>query len=218
MVIPEQRVIIPPISEIILPPSEILISAAEIQKRVAELGQEMSRDLAGRNPLFLCTLKGAYAFFADLTRSLDQKVIGFFDLEFLRVSSYKEQTSTQQLTLMPVFDPEIIKGRNVVIIDDLVDTGFTQVALSKVVMGDWQAASVETAVLLFKKTDRNNSGYRPRYVGFDISDVWIFGGGPDDGEKTPSDISRTHPDIRFYLQFDGSDVVVAWYKIPDPVL
>ncbi|NMC36522.1 hypoxanthine phosphoribosyltransferase [Candidatus Beckwithbacteria bacterium] len=199
MATPEQQAdTIPSLSEIIPPHSEILISSEQIRRRVEELGKQISHDYAGKNPIFLCTLKGGFIFFADLVRNLDLQILGKFEIGFLRASSYVGQTSTQELKLIPTFDLTILKDRDIIIAEDLIDSGFSAETLIKMAREDWQTQSVEMIVLLFKLTGRNANGLRPRYIGYEIPDFWVFGVGPDDGGLTPGDTSRCFPDIRYY--------------------
>lgn len=101
-----------------------LITADEIGKRVAEIGAQLSRDLEGKNPLFLAILNGSYVFAADLLRAITTPC----EISFIRVSSYSGMQSTGTLTEV-IGLKENIEGRTVVIVEDIIDSGFTMEGL-----------------------------------------------------------------------------------------
>jgi hypoxanthine phosphoribosyltransferase len=173
---------------------ELLIPAGEIALEVARIAGEIERDLPPEGtppPLFLCVLKGALLFCADLLRQMSRPVT----LDFVGITSYGDRmTSGPSLTFTTHPGTEI-RGRNVIVVEDIVDSGRTVAALRRYLV-DGGAASVRIASLLYKPTDRNQ-GTHPEYVGFDIEDRFVIGYGLDFGEE-----GRELPDI--YVLCDGS--------------
>lgn len=150
--------------------------AAEV-KRVAS---EIRRDLEGRRPLFICVLTGAFMFAADLIRE-----VGITDssVAFVRYSSYEgTQTTGEVKQLMGL--KEDIEGRDVVIIEDIVDTGLTACKMMED-LGARKPASLRFATLLHKK-ESSRTGFVPDYVAFTIPSDFIIGYGLDlDGSAQP---------------------------------
>ena len=106
---------------------EILITKEQIQKRVKELGETLSKDYAGKNPLLLCILKGSTPFFTDLARAMNIHLT----FDFMAVSSYGASTcSSGEVKLIKDLDTSI-QDRHVIIVEDIVDTGFTLKYLTK---------------------------------------------------------------------------------------
>ena len=157
------------------------ISAEEIAKAVNVIGRELDQDLGDtqtETPLLLvCVLKGATLFFADLVRSLKRPVY----MEFVRASSYGEgMVSSGSLTFTALSGTEI-EGRNVILVEDIIDTGKTVSALRRYFI-DKKAASVKVAALLYKP-DMDNGSKKPEYVGFEIPNHFVIGYGLDYAEE-----------------------------------
>ncbi len=151
---------------------EILISREEIEKRVKELAEEISRDFAGEDPLMLGILNGAFVFMADLIREMSVPV----EVEFIRVKSYSGTDSTGRIdVIMDV--SENVSGKNVVIVEDIVDTGLTMDFLVRRVV-EKGAKSVKICALL-DKPSRRVVDVKPDYVGFTIPDYFVVGYGLD---------------------------------------
>lgn len=152
------------------------ISEINLQARIADLGRELNRDYAGRSPLLVSVLNGAVLFTADLMRHLD------FDpeLQFVRLSSYHGGTHSTG-TIIPLLDLQgDISGRDVLIIEDIVDTGNT-LAWLRNYLEDRGAASVKMATLLFKH-EVFKVGTAPEYCCFRIPNAFVVGYGLDYGE------------------------------------
>lgn len=96
----------------------ILISSSEISKRVGELGEQITEDYAGKNLLIIGILKGGFIFVADLIRSIELKT----EIDFIRVSSYKNEMNPGEVELVTDLGVPII-NRNVLLVEDLLDTG-----------------------------------------------------------------------------------------------
>ncbi len=156
---------------------EILLSEADIQRRVAELGESISQDYAGRNPLLVGVLKGVVFFMADLLRSIRIPV----EVDFMAVTSYSPETRKQGLVRL-VKDLEIpLAGRHVLFVEDVLDTGLTLNYL----LGNLKArqpASVEVCVL-FNKPAHRLLEIPVKYKGFDLPDLFVVGYGLDHHEK-----------------------------------
>jgi len=152
---------------------EILIPAERIQLRVAELGRQIAADYTGRPVTILGVLTGSLMFLADLVRCLDLPL----RLGFLQASSYRgAATVPGALHVQPEIMPDI-RGRHVLVVDDIFDTGQTLAHVVAHVRG-LEAASLRTAVLLRKEKPRTVS-ITPDYCGFEIPDVFVVGYGLD---------------------------------------
>jgi len=159
-----------------LSPSEILLSGEQIQKRVAELAVEIRRDFPG-DLHFVAVLKGAFMFLADLVRNIP----GALTLDFMAVSSYaKGTTSSGEVRLLKDLDTTL-DGRNVVIVEDIVDTGLTLTYLQDI-MRARSPKSLRTACLL-SKPSRRQVNVAVEYVGFSIEDKFVVGYGLDYAER-----------------------------------
>jgi hypoxanthine phosphoribosyltransferase len=159
-----------------LRPSEILLSGDQIQKRVAELASEIRRDFPDDLHL-VAVLKGAFIFLSDLVRHMS----GHVSLDFMAVSSYaKGTTSSGEVRLQKDLDTTL-DGKNVVIIEDIVDTGLTLNYLQDILRAR-NPRSLRTACLL-SKPSRRRTDVKVEYIGFTIEDRFVVGYGLDYGER-----------------------------------
>lgn len=149
------------------------LKADEIQAQVRRVAEELRRDLEGKSPVFLCVLNGAFIFAADLYRE-----IGINDsvITFMRYKSY-EGTSTSGNVKQIVGLYEDIKGKDVVIIEDIVDTGLTAAKMIEDIK-QREPASVKFVTLLHKPESSRN-GFVPDYACFSIPPKFIIGYGLD---------------------------------------
>lgn len=163
---------------------EPFIKREEIQKEIQRLAVEIERDCQTDNPIFLCVLNGAYVFAADLYRAIN---IPKSEITFIRFKSYEGTASTGAVKqIMGLVDD--LSDREVIIIEDIVDTGVTAVQLRKK-LADYKPKCVKMVTLLFKP-DSLKQGTKPEYVGFSIPSRFILGYGLDiDG------MARNLPDI-----------------------
>jgi hypoxanthine phosphoribosyltransferase len=159
-----------------LRPTEILLSEEQIQKRVGELALEIRRDFPGDLHV-VAVLKGAFIFLSDLVR----RIPGPVSLDFMAVSSYaKGTTSSGEVRLLKDLDISL-DGRNVIIVEDIVDTGLTLTYLQDILRAR-NPKSLRTACLL-SKPSRRQVDVRVEYVGFTIEDRFVVGYGLDFAEQ-----------------------------------
>ena len=167
----------PVTSEFTNPDLEVLLSEQQIQSRIKELGAEITRDYAGRNPLLIGVLKGACFFLSDLLRAIDTRL----GIEFMAISSYGSSTRTSgEVRIMKDLDVPI-EGRDILVVEDIVDTGLT---LSYLLanLASRGAASVKLAALL-DKFERRQKEVKIDYLGFQIPDHFVVGYGLDFAER-----------------------------------
>jgi hypoxanthine phosphoribosyltransferase len=156
---------------------EILISEERLRARVAELAEEVSRDYADRDLLVIGVLKGAIFFIADLVRELTVPC----ELDFMALASYGASThSSGVVRILKDLDGPI-EGRNVLVVEDIIDSGLTLSYLMKN-LASRQPASLEICTLLTKPGHRRLD-LDTRYVGFDLPDTFVIGYGLDFDQK-----------------------------------
>ena len=160
-----------------------MISAQTIADRVAVIGQQITKDYAGKKPLLLSILNGAYMFAADLSRAIDTDL----ELTFVKLSSYKGTSTTGKVTTVLGLDTDL-KGRHIIIVEDIVDTGNTLHNFFKELDKE-EPASVEIAAC-FHKPEALEHPLSIKYLGFEIPNRFIVGYGLDyDG------LGRNLPDV-----------------------
>jgi hypoxanthine phosphoribosyltransferase len=156
---------------------EILVPAEDLRRRVRELGEEVSRDYAGKDLLLIGVLKGAVFFVSDLMRHLDIPV----EVDFMAVASYGSATKSSGVVRILKDLDAAIEGRDVLIVEDIVDSGLTLQYLLRNLAGR-NPASLEVCALLIKP-ERRKVELQTRYVGFEIPDRFAIGYGLDYGER-----------------------------------
>lgn len=167
---------------------ETLISEEEIAKRVRELSDQISHDYKGKKPVLVSILKGSIIFLGDLLRNLDPDLLA--EIDFMEVSSYG---SRQESSRQPKIGKDLstnIDGRHVIVVEDIVDTGYSFDSLLKILKAR-NPASLKTCVLL-SKPDRREKEVPIDYLGFEIPNVFVMGYGMDEDQKY-----RGLPDIDF---------------------
>ncbi len=151
---------------------ETLLSEQDIKTRVKEIAQKLAPQFEGKNALFLSVLNGSFIFCADLLREIPYPV----ELNFIKVSSYGNRTeSTGRITISE--HSLDIKDRDLVIIEDIIDSGNTLEQLTAY-FKNLGAKSITTVVLLDKK-ERRTANYEPEIIGFEIEDKFVVGYGLD---------------------------------------
>src|SRR5690349_7359963 len=156
---------------------ETLVSSEDLQRRVAELGDEISADYEGRDLFMVGVLKGAVLFLADLMRNIAVPC----EVDFMAVSSYGSQTdSSGVVRIMKDLDAPI-EGRDVLIVEDIIDSGLTLHYLMRNLKAR-NPASLEVCSLL-TKPDRLRVDLSPRYVGFEIPNRFAIGYGLDHAQR-----------------------------------
>jgi hypoxanthine phosphoribosyltransferase len=156
---------------------EILYSEEQIQAKVAELGEQISREYEGRNPLVICVLKGAFIFMADFVK----RVTIPLEVDFMAISSYGASTKSSGVVKI-IKDLDVsVEGRNIIIVEDIIDSGLTLSYLIDV-LERRNALSVKV-VALFDKPGRRTVDLEPDYRGFEIPDAFVVGYGLDYAEK-----------------------------------
>lgn len=155
---------------------KILIDANAIAARVKELGEEITRDYKGKEPVMICMLKGAVYFFSDLTKNIKLPLM----IDFARLSSYRNGTTSGQMELIYDITAKI-EGRDVILVEDIVDSGKT---LSYFIglLKRRNPASVKICAFIDKK-ERREVDIKADYVGFDIPCGFVIGYGLDYAEK-----------------------------------
>jgi hypoxanthine phosphoribosyltransferase len=154
-----------------------LISAERIATRVGELAVQISRDYAGRSVVLLSVLKGSFMFAADLARAIDLPI----RMEFLGVRSYGDDTKSSGVVQITQDLTRPVTGDDLVIVEDIIDTGLTISYLREQLRGR-NPASVKVAALLHKPA-RIQREVEIDYLGFTIDDVFVVGYGLDYAER-----------------------------------
>jgi hypoxanthine phosphoribosyltransferase len=156
---------------------KVLISAEEIQSKLAEMGEQITRDYAGRSVLLVGVLKGAFVVMADLARYVRLPL----EFDFMAVSSYGMATKTSGVVRILKDLDHDLEGLDVLLVEDIVDSGLTLKYLLKNLAAR-KPASLEVAALL-RKIGLQKVPLDLRYVGFDIPPEFVVGYGLDYGER-----------------------------------
>ena len=156
---------------------EILVQQDDLAHRIAQLGEEISQDYEGRSLLLIGVLKGAIFFVSDLMRHLR----GECEVDFMAVASYGSQTDSSGVVRILKDLDAPIEGRDVLIVEDIVDSGLTLSYLLRTLKAR-DPASLEVCALL-TKPERRKIDLPIRYVGFEIPDRFAIGYGLDHAER-----------------------------------
>ena len=159
--------------------AKVLLSEEQIQNRVREMGAQIARDYADKNPAIVCILKGAVMFYTDLLRATQIPL----SLDFMAVSSYGKRTKASGEVEIRKDLSTSIENRHVIIVEDIIDSGFTLTYLTKMLSARG-AASIAVCTLLDKPARRAPGiTLKSDYYGFIVPDEFVVGYGLDYDEK-----------------------------------
>lgn len=155
----------------------VLFTQEQLKARVAELGAQIDADYADKTPILISVLRGSYIFMADLSRAITRPCT----IDFMAVSSYgKSTTSSGQVKIVKDLS-ESIEGRDVIVVEDILDSGNTLSYLMKLLQAR-HPASIKLCTLLDKPSRRLQPIYA-NYVGFSVEDLFVVGYGLDYAEQ-----------------------------------
>lgn len=152
---------------------EVLISEEELAIRTKDLGRAITNDFDGEEIVVICILKGAFMFCSDLIKTIEAPI----KLEFMQLSSYGDGMKSSGSVKIDLDINESIKGKNILIVEDIVDSGLTMKTLLEL-LGARQPKAIKLASLLFKPS-RNKYDVPIDYLGFEIEDKFVIGYGLD---------------------------------------
>jgi len=156
---------------------DVIVSESDLQRRIAELGAAITADYAGRPPLLVGVLKGAFMFMSDLSRAIALPS----EVDFMAVSSYGSATRTSGVVrIVKDLDVDLV-DRHVLVVEDIVDSGLTLSYLQRYLLAR-QPASLEVCALLVKE-GQQRTALDLRYVGFTIPADFVIGYGLDVAER-----------------------------------
>lgn len=153
--------------------AKVLISEEELKTRIAEMGAQLSEEYEGKNVVLVCILRGAVHFFSDLARSMTCMT----EFDFMSISSYGNSSRTSGVVRLAKDMDTSITGRHVLIVEDIMDSGYTLKHLKKVLLAR-EPASLKICCLL-DKPSRRECDITPDYVGFTIPNEFVVGYGLD---------------------------------------
>jgi len=156
---------------------DILVPAEDLKRRVRELAEEVSRDYKGKDLILVGVLKGAVLFLSDLMRHLDIPC----EVDFMAVASYGSATKSSGVVRILKDLDAVIEDRDVLIVEDIVDSGLTLQYLLRNLAGR-NPRSLEVCALMIKP-ERQKVDLRTKYVGFEIPDRLVIGYGLDHAER-----------------------------------
>jgi len=155
--------------------TEILITEEELKQKTEALGEQITRDFQGKTPLMICILKGSTIFFTDLIRAIDLPV----KIDFMAISSYGASTVSGEVRMVKDLDCSI-ENRDVIIVEDIVDSGRTLAYLKRILCN--RGATSISIVTLLDKPSRRVVPLEVDYFGFEIPDAFVVGYGLDYNE------------------------------------
>ena len=155
---------------------EILISENEIQERAKQLGEKITKDSSSKKPLLVGLLRGSVPFLADLMKNID------LDIQFdtMDVSSYEGTESVGEIRILKDLDTPI-KGLDIILVEDIVDTGRTLQTVKNTLLH--RGAASVTICTLLNKSARRTVDIQADYIGFEVADEFVVGYGMDFNQK-----------------------------------
>ena len=154
----------------------VLIEEEKLQNRVKEIAKQITKDYKDKEITLICILKGSTFFTVDLSKSIDNAL----KIEFIQVSSYNDGTESSGNVVMKLDLKESIEGKDVIVVEDIIDTGRTLSYLMEYLRGK-NPASIKLCTLL-DKPERRVFDVKVDYVGFEIPDKFVVGYGLDFNE------------------------------------
>ena len=155
----------------------VLFTEEALRARVGELAQQINRDLAGKEPVLISVLRGSFIFMADLVRAIELPC----RVDFMAVSSYGSGTTSSGQVKITKDLSESIEGRDVLVVEDILDSGNTLSYLLKLLQAR-RPASIRLCTLL-DKPSRRTKPIQADYVGFQVEDLFVVGYGLDYAER-----------------------------------
>ena len=155
----------------------VLFTEEALRARVGELAQQINRDLAGKEPVLISVLRGSFIFMADLVRAIELPC----RVDFMAVSSYGSGTTSSGQVKITKDLSESIEGRDVLVVEDILDSGNTLSYLLKLLQAR-RPASIRLCTLLDKPSSRTKP-IQAAYVGFQVEDLFVVGYGLDYAER-----------------------------------
>ena len=149
------------------------VSAQEIARYVSKVVERINTDYAGKKPLFICVLNGAFMYASDLFKQITLPA----EITFVRLKSYEGTCSTGEVQVLTGLSADV-KGRDVIVVEDIVDTGLTMHGFIKY-LKEQGANSVEITSFLFKPDSLQHADAEPKYVGLSIPTKFVVGYGLD---------------------------------------
>jgi len=174
---------------------EILIDKKTLKKRIKELAGEITKDYKGKEPVLICVLKGAVFFFTDLARNIDLDC----ELDFMKAASYEDEESTGEVEIQ-VDVTTNIKDRDVIVVEDIMDTGRTLGALLDH-LKEKGPNSIKLCVLLDKTERRVIEDIKPDYTAFVVPNRFVIGYGLDYNQKY-----RNRPTVNCIVKDDDKEL------------
>lgn len=156
---------------------KILLDEKQIQERAAEIGKQITEDFAGESVVVLCTLKGSLPWTAEVIKNIELDMV----LDFIRASSYGSSTTSSGVVKISIEPKENLYNKNVIIMEDIIDTGNTLSYLIKK-LEERGPKSVTLCTMLNKQARRVND-IKSDYIGFEVDDLFVIGYGLDYDEK-----------------------------------
>lgn len=151
----------------------VMYSEEEVNRRISELGAQINRDYAGKNITLVCILKGAAFFACELAKRITVPV----QLEFMRCSSYGNETESSGVVKIIQDLDEPVRGKNILVVEDIIDTGRTMHYLLEIL--EQRAPESIRLCALLDKPDRRVADVKVDYTGFVIPDEFVIGYGLD---------------------------------------
>jgi hypoxanthine phosphoribosyltransferase len=166
------------------------ISASQINKKIKLLSAQINKDYAGKKPIFVAILNGSFMFCSDLLKQIELEC----KVSFLKLSSYDGMSTTGNVRQLIGLN-EDIKGQDLIVLEDIMDTGLTLAAILKE-LAILQPSSIQVCTLLYKPA-ANQTNYVPSYIGFEVGNEFLVGYGLD-----YNGLGRNLPEIYQYKSLE----------------